>query len=75
MMQKIDKNSSPMSYNTSTIKQLVKFGNYILSDERKNNFVKDSNLPPLKERMKNITQSDLSNYFASNNIKLKGYTE
>lgn len=75
MMQKIDKNSSPMSYNTSTIKQLVKFGNYILSDERKNNFVKDSYLPPLKERMKNITQSDLSNYFASNNIKLKGYTE
>lgn len=64
-----------MSFDASTIKKLVKFGNYILSDERKDNFVKDSNLPPLKERMKSITQSDLSNYFASNNIKLKGYTE
>jgi hypothetical protein len=74
-MQKIDKNSNPMSFDASTIKKLVKFGNYILSDERKDNFVKDSNLPPLKERMKSITQSDLSNYFASNNIKLKGYTE
>lgn len=42
-----------------TQKEIIAFGNYLLSDKRKESFVDDPNLAPIEERLKEVNEIDL----------------
>ena len=49
-----------MSYNEA---DLVGFGNYLLSKEREEFYKKEKSSLPLKDRLKQVNDTDLKNYF------------
>ena len=48
------------SYNEA---DLVGFGNYLLSNEREEFYKKEKHTSPLKDRLKQVNDTDLKNYF------------
>ena len=49
-------------------KDLVDFGNYLLSDERKKrfeNYPEEANMPPLEDRLKFVTREDIVRFLDS----------
>ena len=48
------------SYNEA---DLVAFGNYLLSNEREEFYKKEKHTSPLKDRLKQVNDTDLKNYF------------
>lgn len=41
---------------------LAAFGNYLFSNERKESMKKTKNVPPLSDRLKEVTDADLENF-------------
>ena len=46
-------------------KDLVSFGNYLLSDERKERFEKSGSTVPLEDRLSSVHREDIENWKAS----------
>lgn len=44
-------------------KQLIDFGNYLLSEQRTNSIIENVTEVPSHERLKNVTDADLQNFF------------
>lgn len=61
-------------FTKADIKKMTDFGNYVLSDERKGRFTESKSLPPVKDRLKNVTHADLANFLSMRGKKVSGYT-